>query len=110
MSTALQESIKLTPTDGNGVAVGGDMAQIAPGYTYTEVDEILRLVIKHEIDECYGRNSFEGIIDYKNLCNKYGKETVDRVISRYRKSEFKRKHMPIVIRIKENPSDKLLEP
>ena len=110
MSTALQESIKLTPTDGNGVASGGDMAQIAPGYTYNEVDEILRLVIKHEIDECYGRNTFEGIIDYKNLCNKYGKETVDRVISRYRKSEFKRKHMPIVIRIKENPSDKLLEP
>jgi NH3-dependent NAD+ synthetase len=85
------------------------MAQIAPGYTYTEVDEILRLVIKHEIDECYGRNTFENIVDYKNLCNKYGKETVDRVISRYRKSEFKRKHMPIVIRIKENPSDKLLE-
>ena len=109
MSTALHESIKLTPTDGNGVASGGDMAQIAPGYTYTEVDEILRLVIKHEIDECYGRNTFENIVDYKNLCNKYGKETVDRVISRYRKSEFKRKHMPIVIRIKENPSDKLLE-
>ena len=109
MCTALQESIKLIPTDGNGVAAGGDMAQIAPGYTYTEVDEILRLVIKHEIDDCYGWHTFEDIVDYKNLCNKYGKETVDRVISRYRKSEFKRKHMPIVIRIKENPSDKLLE-
>lgn len=107
MCTALQESIKLTPTDGNGVAVGGDMAQIAPGYTYTEVDEILRLVIKHEIDDCYGWNTFEEIIDYRNMCNKYGKDTVDRVISRYRKSNFKRKHMPIVIRIKENPSDKL---
>ena len=107
MCTALQESIKLIPTDGNGVAAGGDMAQIAPGYTYNEVDDILKSVIRHEIDRCYGWNTFEKINDYTNLCLKYGKETVDRVISRYRRSEFKRKHLPIVIKIKENPSDSL---
>lgn len=107
MSSALQESIKLTPTDGNGVSVGGDMAQIAPGYTYNEVDDILKSVVRHEIDDCYGWNTFEEIVDYRNMCNRYGKETVDKVISRYRKSNFKRKHLPIVIRIKENPTDKL---
>ena len=105
MCTALQESIKLIPTDGNGVAAGGDMAQIAPGYTYTEVDEILKSVIRHEVDRCYGWNTFETVVDYKNLWMKYGQDTVDRVIKRYRNSDFKRKHMPIVIRIKENPSD-----
>ena len=83
------------------------MAQIPPGYTYTEVDEILKSVIRHEVDRCYGWNTFETVVDYKNLWMKYGQDTVDRVIKRYCNSDFKRKHMPIVIRIKENPSDSL---
>ena len=40
-SAALKASIALTPTDGNGVQAGGDMAQIAPGHTYEDVDDIL---------------------------------------------------------------------
>jgi NAD+ synthetase len=99
---ALNASIALTPTDGNGVQAGGDMAQIAPGYTYEEVDEILQVYVNHDNFE-----SLDDQIDYKeskafredsiNLDKKYGKDTVERIISRYKKSAFKRRHRPIVI-------------
>lgn len=45
---ALGLSIALTPTDGNGVVPGGDMAQIAPGYTYKEVDTICKHLYMYE--------------------------------------------------------------
>jgi NH3-dependent NAD+ synthetase len=78
------------------------MAQIAPGHTYEEVDEILQVYVNHDNFE-----SLDGQIDYKeseafkedsiNLDKKYGKDTVERIISRYKKSAFKRRHRPIVI-------------
>lgn len=83
---ALKAACDITPTDGNGVADGGDMAQIAPGHTYEEVDDILQSFLD---------KGDEGIVEcYK----KYGTETVDKVLRRHEKSAFKRKHLPIVIK------------
>ena len=88
---ALQAAYDILPTDGNGVAVGGDMAQIAPGHTYEEVDDILDSYLKtkdqpEQLDQTMQR-----------LNQAYGADTVERVLKRHRGSEFKRKRMPIVI-------------
>lgn len=80
----LQSSIDATPTDGNGVMDGGDLAQIAPGHTYNDVDDIL---ISYLVDE-----------RTKDLLyDKYGEDTVNKVIQRHKSSSFKRKHRPFVI-------------
>ena len=93
---AMKKAIDITPTDGNGVALGGDMAQIAPGHTYNDVDDILMTYL----------TSIEMHTDaYQNamymLNEKYGAETVERVINRHVNSEFKRKRLPIAIERKE---------
>ncbi|MBQ8656876.1 MAG: NAD(+) synthase [Prevotella sp.] len=84
---ALRAAYDIMPTDGNGVAAGGDMAQIAPGHTYEEVDDILDTYLKHADDEQ----------QMKRLSDAYGAETVERVLSRHRGSAYKRKRMPLVI-------------
>jgi NAD+ synthetase len=101
MVKCLEDACAITPTDGNGVAVGGDLAQIAPGKTYADVDYILQSVIP----------SYEaGLIPSENvlecLYSKYGKETVERVISRYKGSKYKRAHRPLVITILGNVEGK----
>ena len=88
---ALKAAYDITPTDGNGVAVGGDMAQIAPGHTYEEVDDILCSYLKAKNDEASLSDTLQRLNDA------YGAETVERVLKRHRNSEFKRKRMPIVI-------------
>ena len=84
---ALQAAYDIMPTDGNGVAAGGDMAQIAPGHTYEDVDDILNTYLLHGNDEQ----------QMKRLVDAYSAETVERVLNRHRRSEFKRKRMPLVI-------------
>ncbi|MBR4388745.1 MAG: NAD(+) synthase [Prevotella sp.] len=84
---ALLAAYGIMPTDGNGVAAGGDMAQIAPGHTYEEVDDILNTYLQFGDDEAQMRR----------LNDAYGPETVERVLARHRGSAFKRKRMPIVI-------------
>ena len=91
-SAALKASIALTPTDGNGVQAGGDMAQIAPGHTYEDVDDILMTYLEYR-----GHHPEEYQIAMNELYEKYTKETVDRVIDRHHNSEFKRQHRPLVI-------------
>ena len=99
-SKALEASIALIPTDGNGVKDGGDLAQIAPGKTYNDVDEILKAWVGLDIriKESIINADFEQGI-FKNLCEKHGKDIVKGVIMRSVRSEFKRKHLPIVIDI-----------
>ena len=99
-SKALEASIALIPTDGNGVKAGGDLAQIAPGKTYDDVDEILHAWVgldsrikKDVVDSEYQYGVF------KTLCEKHGKETVEMVIQRSIRSEFKRRQRPIIIDI-----------
>jgi NAD+ synthetase len=88
---ALRSGYGITPTDGNGVAAGGDMAQIAPGHTYEEVDDILLSYLQT-------KDQPELLKQETDRLNKaYGAETVERVLKRHHGSEFKRKRMPLVI-------------
>lgn len=97
-SKALDAAIEIIPTDGNGVKAGGDLAQIAPGKTYDDVDEILHAWVGLDdrikssvIAEYFNHGVF------KALCEKHGKDTVEAVIMRSVRSEFKRKQRPFVI-------------
>lgn len=99
---AIDTSLHLTPTDGNGVKQGGDMAQIAPGYTYTEVDYILQNVVFYDYCENVLHSPADGWdLMYGRMSSLVGKEILDGIIERYRKTGFKRKHMPIVVRLDE---------
>ena len=97
-SKALEASIALMPTDGNGVKEGGDLAQIAPGKTYDDVDEILHawVGLDSRIKEIVIKNYFDYGV-FKKLCEKHGYETVEAVIMRSVRSEFKRKQRPFII-------------
>ena len=89
--SALDKAIKLTPTDGNGVAEGGDMAQIAPGKTYDDVDKILKFITS---------NPYRHPQDVDDFINKQlngDSETYNRVLKRHLNSAFKRKQLPIKI-------------
>ena len=88
MYNALWASIKLTPTDGLGIS-NSDLEQIGAD-NYNQVDDILQTVIYFS-----DASSFTSYIE--KLYEKYNKEMVDKVVSRYVKSDFKRKKMPIVI-------------
>ena len=92
---AIEESYKLTPTDGNGVKMGGDMAQIAPGLTYKEVDRIL-----FEI-QVFGYSKNNDII-LKRLSEEkwFDEDIVKGVINRVKNSAFKRRHRPLKIDLK----------
>lgn len=99
-SKALEAAIEIIPTDGNGVKAGGDLAQIAPGKTYDDVDEILHAWVG--LDSRIKSHVLANYFDYgvfKKLCEKHGYETVESVIMRCVRSEFKRKQRPFVIDI-----------
>ena len=97
-SKALEQAIALMPTDGNGVKEGGDLAQIAPGKTYDDVDEILHawVGLDSRIKDIVIKNYFDYGV-FKKLCEKHGYETVEAVILRSVRSEFKRKQRPFII-------------
>ena len=90
---ALRDSIALVPTDGNGVQAGGDLAQIAPSLkNYNELDDILKTYIEYT-----GHHTEEYLVALDELNQKYGEDTVSQVVERYRRSEFKRKPLPVKI-------------
>ena len=88
MYNALWASIRLTPTDGLGIS-NSDLEQIGAD-NYNQADDILQTVVYFS-----DASSFTSYIE--KLYEKYNKEMVDKVVSRYVKSDFKRKKMPIVI-------------
>lgn len=90
---ALRCSISLTPTDGNGVGDGGDLGQIAPSLkSYTELDEILMCYVR------YREKPTEANLYFLNLLiDKYGEETVTKIIQRSKGTEYKRHKLPIVL-------------
>lgn len=90
--SALRAAINIKPTDGNGVTEStnefqpssGDLDQIAPGYTYTDVDKVLKFIVYNptytvEMLNKFVNDEFNGDID-----------TVSGIFKRYRNSEFKR--------------------
>lgn len=124
-SKALEAAIAIMPTDGNGVKAGGDLAQIAPGKTYDDVDDILYhwVNLSEKIKPMYAADGLtesikNTLFDNENeevkkhrmdacqkggkefiptLGDKYGVDTVRGVCMRSWKSEFKRKQRPFII-------------
>lgn len=108
---ALDEAIGITPTDGNGVNSLGDMGQIAPAFAhdnnieaYTKVDDIIQTYLEYST-----RHPEEYQIAKYELYRKYPSvmdngvvihDTVQDVIDRIRRTEYKRKRLPIVPDIK----------
>lgn len=108
---ALRCAIGIRPTDGNGVNDLGDMGQIAPAFAndknidaYTKVDDIIQTYLEYQ-----GHHPEEYQIAMDELYKKYPvienngvviHDTVQDVISRVRRTEYKRKRLPIVPDIK----------
>ena len=87
---ALSESIKLTPTDGNGVS-SSDCEQFGLD-NYEQVDDVLKTM--------YYRNSFEQAFSSNNdqyirLIDDYNEQGVDKVMTLHQNTEYKRKELPI---------------
>lgn len=105
---ALRKAIVINPTDGNGVKVGGDLAQIAPGLTYYDVDDVLMTFIDPKIGLKHYWKYFpiqdwpkHATDAFERLNKAYGEERVNMIITRHINSEFKRKRLPIAIERKE---------
>lgn len=86
---ALTHAINITPTDGNAVTSGGDMDQIAPGYTYNEVDIVLRHLVENDVQKTGLRQDI-GIIDIAKKYFNSDMDMVERIANRYYSSAFKR--------------------
>ena len=105
---ALRAAIGIMPTDGNGVNALGDMGQIAPGFAhddnieaYKKVDDIIS---KYLYAAAQFPNERDKII--KELETKYNIDTeektediVSEVISRVKRTEYKRKLLPVKIKL-----------
>lgn len=96
---ALEKAINIKPTDGNGVNDNGDMGQIAPAFindnsmdAYAKVDNIIKDYLE---SFAFGDEMQKQTI--QNLRNAYGADTVDGIISRIERTEYKRKGLPIRI-------------
>ena len=89
-SLAISESIKLTPTDGNGVMSGGDCAQFELD-NYNQVDDVLKTMYFPED----GMDNIKYKNEYIRLIDKYNEQGVDKVMMLHQNSRFKREHMPI---------------
>ena len=105
---ALRAAIGITPTDGNGVNDLGDMGQIAPAFAhdknvdaYKKVDNIIQTYLEYR-----GHHPEEYQIAMEELYKKYPNiedngcvihDTVNEVIGRIKRTEFKRKGLPVVI-------------
>ena len=83
-----QEIIRLLEEKG----ISTDFIHVAEGTSRINVK--LRAQKETEIN---GQGPAIASADIKKLYEKYNKEMVDKVVSRYVKSDFKRKKMPIVI-------------
>ena len=105
---ALNYALGIRPTDGNGVNNLGDMGQIAPAFAhdknvdaYTKVDDIIQtyLNIQSLPEDAQERHlnllreKYPNIED--NGCVIH--DTVYEVVSRIKRTEYKRKGLPVVI-------------
>jgi NAD+ synthetase len=88
--TALKESIKLIPTDGNGVMLGGDCAQFGLD-NYEQVDDVLKTMYFPED----GMNNIKYKEEYIRLIDSYNEQGVDKVMMLHQNSMFKRLPQPI---------------
>ena len=110
---ALEYAIGIRPTDGNGVHDLGDMGQIAPAFAhdknidaYKKVDDIIMTYLNSKlIDKEIQEKIIQELRDKYDVDNdEVTYHTVDDVIGRIRRTEYKRKGLPIVI-----PREKYME-
>ena len=103
---ALEYALDIRPTDGNGVNDLGDMGQIAPAFAhdknvdaYTKVDDIIQTYLEYrgQHPEAYQIAMDELHKKYDVNNDKVTYHTVDDVIGRIRRTEYKRKGLPVVI-------------
>ena len=87
---AIRESIKLTPTDGNGVMSGGDCAQFGLD-NYNQVDDVLKTMYFPE----NGMDNIKYKEEYIRLIDTYNEQGVDKVMTLHQNSMFKRLPQPI---------------
>ena len=80
---AIYESVKLTPTDGNGVS-SSDCEQFKLD-NYEQVDDVLKTIY-------YSTHTKE---DYIRLIDSYNEQGVDKVMVLHQNTEYKRKELPI---------------
>jgi len=89
-SRAILESIKLVPTDGNGVMSGGDCAQFRLD-NYEQVDDVLKTMYFPE----NGMDNIKYKEEYIRLIDIYNEQGVDKVMTLHQNSMFKRQPLPI---------------
>lgn len=82
-SNALLQSIKLIPTDGNGVS-NSDCEQFGLD-NYNQVDDVLKTMY-------YSTSNKE---EYIRLIDLYNEQGVDKVMALHQNTEYKRKELPI---------------
>ena len=87
---AIQASILLTPTDGNGVMSGGDCAQFGLD-NYEQVDDVLKTMYFPE----NGMDNIKYKEEYIRLIDSYNEQGVDKVMTLHQNSMFKRLSQPI---------------
>ena len=92
---ALLASIKLTPTDGNGVMSGGDCAQFGLD-NYNQVDDVLRTMYYPEKKYSSTKDlNIDREQEYIRLIDSYNEQGVDKVMVLHQNTEYKRKEFPI---------------
>ena len=89
-SNALLQSIKLIPTDGNGVS-SSDCEQFGLD-NYEQVDDVLKTMYFPE----NGMNNIKYKEEYIRLIDSYNEQGVDKVIILHQNTEYKRKPDPIM--------------
>jgi NAD+ synthetase len=103
---ALNYALGIRPTDGNGVNDLGDMGQIAPAFAhdknvdaYTKVDDIIQTYLEykehHPEEYQIAMDELHKKYDVDN--DKVTYHTVDEVIGRINRTEYKRNGLPVVI-------------
>lgn len=87
-SEAIKKSMALIPTDGNGVS-NSDCEQFGLE-NYEQVDDVLKTLYYNKvIKDTYSNNS-----EYLRLIDSYNKQGVDKVITLYQNTAYKRQDLP----------------
>ena len=88
---AIYESVKLTPTDGNGVSIS-DCEQFGLD-NYGQVDDVLKtMYYRSGFEQAFSSNSDQ----YSRLIDDYNEQGVDKVMMLHQNTEYKRKPTPIM--------------
>lgn len=91
---ALSESIKLTPTDGNGVS-NSDCEQFGLD-NYEQVDDVLKTMYYNHYPNSIRALSKDDLSkEYIRLIDSYNEQGVDKVMMLHQNTAYKRKELPI---------------